>query len=676
MTKKIMSVVLSVLMMTSSLLILPVSAFAVPKNEQLGDYFKEYYYDENDVLYRNVYDENGEEAEIDEEMLSTASESVIPAKFDSRELGNVTAVKDQNPLGSCWSFAFVAAAESSLVSQGYADNNIDLSEAHLAWFRANNYVEGSEIPVQQDMLYWVEDTFNDGGMDFEAVATVARWSGLALEKDYPYVNSTDTSAMHFDASEMFANDYNLVSARRLTKNNMAEVKQAIMQYGAVSTSMYYSADAINYSENGCCHYQKKTSGVNHGVTIVGWDDDFSASNFKVNPIDDGAWLVKNSWGTNANDNGYFWLSYNDKSCGEFMEVVAKPAGDYDNNYQYDGLYSTAAVTYSRTAYAANIFTANGEETIKGAGFYTFNTAAYTCTVSVYTGLTNASNPTSGKLRGSKNISCTKEGYYTVDFDNEYEIAPGEKFAIVVKYNNPSGSAFVPYENLYDLDYEYSVEKGQSFYSGTLGNWTDVTTTSNRGNIPIKAFTNNVGDEEEVQLTGISVAEMPKTVYFAGEEFDPTGLTLNLTYSNGETMTAADGFTVSAVDMNTAGTKTVVVNYEGFETEFTVEVNEVKAVYIAIASLPNKLEYTTNDNRLNTNGLVLYVKYNNGDSEMIDSGYKHSGFNPSSTGKNRITIIYDGCTTDYTITIKQAKKTLSMSDLFDEFIWRLFGWLVF
>lgn len=40
-----------------------------------------------------------------------------------------------------------------------------------------------------------------------------------------------------------------------------------------------------------------SAGASHVVCIVGWDDDYGASNFKDTPPDNGAWIVKNSWGS-------------------------------------------------------------------------------------------------------------------------------------------------------------------------------------------------------------------------------------------------------------------------------------------------------------------------------------------------------------------------------------------
>ena len=56
------------------------------------------------------------------------------AAFDLRDRNVVTPVKLQNPFGTCWGFAAIAAAETSLISHNDAPSDIDLSEKHLTFF--------------------------------------------------------------------------------------------------------------------------------------------------------------------------------------------------------------------------------------------------------------------------------------------------------------------------------------------------------------------------------------------------------------------------------------------------------------------------------------------------------------------------------------------------------------
>lgn len=90
------------------------------------------------------------------------------------------------------------------------------------------------------------------------------------------------------------------------------IKQYIMNYGGVLTTCICDNQMDNYKGG---MYHSKASEVNrgiHGVTIIGWDDNYSKDNFYYEkPEKDGAWLVLNAWGSNWGNNGTAWISYED-----------------------------------------------------------------------------------------------------------------------------------------------------------------------------------------------------------------------------------------------------------------------------------------------------------------------------------------------------------------------------
>ena len=72
--------------------------------------------------------------------------------------------------------------------------------------------------------------------------------------------------------------------------------------------------------------------LNHAVVIVGWDDNYDKSNFLQKPKNNGAFLVRNSWGTN--DHGYYWVSYEDKSI-----VPTYTIQDYEKTASNERIYN-------------------------------------------------------------------------------------------------------------------------------------------------------------------------------------------------------------------------------------------------------------------------------------------------------------------------------------------------
>lgn len=78
------------------------------------------------------------------------------------------------------------------------------------------------------------------------------------------------------------------------------------------------------------------------------------------------------------------------------------------------------------------------------------------------------------------------------------------------------------------------------------------------------------------ISSISIATQPTTTtYPVNGKLNTSGLTIKATYSDGTTKTISSGFTVSSVDMSTAGTKTVTVTYEGKTTTFKITVENQK-----------------------------------------------------------------------------------------------------
>lgn len=168
-----------------------------------------------------------------------------------------------------------------------------------------------------------------------------------------------------------------------------------MKYGALDVSFFGQStfDEVNpyYNPETSAHYVNESVNPNHDVSIIGWDDNFDASNFLVTPPGNGAWIVKNSYGTDWGDNGFFYVSYYDQSLLPYtpgmvvnyaVATIIENTVPYNKNYQYDITWLSNSEQSEGNISYMNVFESLGDDLIAGVGTY-FSDAGVNYTVQVY-----------------------------------------------------------------------------------------------------------------------------------------------------------------------------------------------------------------------------------------------------------------------------------------------------
>ncbi len=202
----------------------------------------------------------------------------FPERFDWRELGGVTPVRDQMDCGSCWAFSAMGPLESQvLIDEGTA---LDLSEQALV--SCDPYDSGCNGGWYANAWDFIMET------------------GAVLEECMPYEASNNVPCTMYDCDF-----YVGVTGYNYIDDSVDGIKEALVNVGPVASAMYVYDD-LRYYTGGCYEHSGSPSSVNHGVVIVGWDDAV---------CDSGAWIVKNSWGLDFGIDGYFYIKYGDCNIG-------------------------------------------------------------------------------------------------------------------------------------------------------------------------------------------------------------------------------------------------------------------------------------------------------------------------------------------------------------------------
>lgn len=427
------------------------------------------------------------------------------------------APRDQGNYETCWAFSSIGLAEFDMIIDGIADKtNADLSELQHIYYSYHN-VEDAFGGTYGDKLSVSGDYRQFGGNLYFASRTLLQWEGVMEETGLPYsqIGSTSFLGKEYAFSKNVAHlqDAYVINIHK----NPDSVKKEIMKHGAAGIGYYaggdnftrgvYDTTAVYNGETVSTFYCPVVKDPNHAVNIVGWDDNFPASNFSNRPSGNGAWLVRNSW-TNVASNelySYFWLSYYDKSLEDEAWIYdMEPADNYDYNYQYDGCPVTAgkvleeASTHKVICFptSANVFKVQGagNELLEAVSIAMTDYTNVPYTIKVYTNLASPSKPRSGVLAAKVSGKTTYAGTYTIPLKTAVSMPKGTYYSIVVELGKKKSSLDIEiagsgngFTSKAYVDYNQSL----IYYKGA---WEDLADLDSYGlgNLCIKGFTSKTG----------------------------------------------------------------------------------------------------------------------------------------------------------------------------------------
>lgn len=532
-------------------------------------------------------------------------------KFSLLDYGKVSKAHDQEKTNMCWTFATTSTIESSLLIE--QNKEVDLSEKHIDYSTIYTLDDGTKNPFG-----YYSKTKDVGGNYYLSGAYLSAGRGPILETKLPWSTSSSSKSNTLNQkSDYYVNEIDYISSKSCDANTILAIKKNLTEYGAMGAQIY--AETPTYVSNDkLSYYYNGNNTINHALTIVGWDDDYSASNFKTTPKGNGAWLTKDTYPTIFTGNstipaGYHYVSYYDTNiCTNLMSAYKVETTSFDNKYTNNihGFSGNIATTDASSIIFKNIYTKqnNASEKLSKVNIFTgypgdkyeiyySDVDDYSKAVKIGEGTATKEGYTSINI--SKNISITSEKFYIylkyttayteVDNGKTYYVFPVESFA----------SSSTAEDKWY---YVANKPSGVSYYSIDSTSWIDTTTNNSLQFYPVmSAFTKN--ETENIEIKNTTKNPIDLNIQNGGYVYITLNLTnvntndlsLKITKNNTDvtnlfTITKdTNGFKITLTDKVTAGTYEVTISSANASTKTTFTIEDKKDVLVTNINIVGKNE---------------------------------------------------------------------------------------
>ena len=460
----------------------------------------------------------------------------LPSFYDLNSDGLLTPVKDQGNLGTCWAFGNTTAFQSAILKAGLAssptDPVLDLSIWHLATMNGNganlNTNEGWGGYSGMAVAYWTRgrgtwniNTQYDNGitvagggpvyktnniLNYYRYANAAAGNGEILNAYVPPA-SQNLAPFMLTESVSFAWNSNTTSL----SSYQQILKQAVLKYGALAITYYAQFAPIEYLP------ADATNGINHSISLIGWNDTISVSNSFTNFT--GSWILQNSWGTNVGsvapdpvtkENGYTYGLYADASAANFKNATAYVvASNVYSNANNGAQYAYAPSVIQNQIFApksygigfnAGVENIAAEKLATPANSYIGAFGLWqlysntTVILNVYTNfsITDPNSGTGGFVGNAiatqtNTLNADGPGYNLMKLTNPLSVKAGGDIYVEVNYGtNNGGSIPVDTESSQVVQGLSNNNAGISILSQNGTNWDDISRASGGGIFFLKA----------------------------------------------------------------------------------------------------------------------------------------------------------------------------------------------
>ncbi|XP_037373447.1 cathepsin W [Talpa occidentalis] len=229
-----------------------------------------------------------------------------PPSCDWRKAGVLSPVRDQGSCNCCWAMAVAGNIEALWTIKNRHPMNVSVQQL----LDCNPCRDGCS-----------------GGWVWDAFATTLTQGGLVSERSYPFRKNVEPQRCrdHKNREKVaWIQDFIMLPA------DEQKIAWYLATHGPITVTInmkllqLYKQGVLKATPTNC-----DPQHVDHSVLLVGFGKEAAASSSRRPPRPTPYWILKNSWGTNWGEKGYFRLQRGTNACGitkyPYTARVSKPA---------------------------------------------------------------------------------------------------------------------------------------------------------------------------------------------------------------------------------------------------------------------------------------------------------------------------------------------------------------